>query len=112
MNVQEFQNKLKEIQEIAKQNENTLKATDIRGVLDGCDLDKSQLTGVLKYLTSQGIMIEGMEKAKETAKEPEYKKVPLTPEEEAYLNEYLENLPVIADIDLAVRYDTAFSRHQ
>lgn len=31
-------------------------------------------------------MIEGMEKAKETAKEPEYKKVPLTPEEEAYLN--------------------------
>ena len=68
MNVQEFQNKLKEIQEIAKQNENTLKATDIRGVLDGCDLDKSQLTGVLKYLTSQGIMIEGMEKAKEAAK--------------------------------------------
>ena len=64
MNVQEFQNKLKEIQEIAKQNENTLKATDIRGVLDGCDLDKNQLTGVLKYLTSQGIMIEGMEKAK------------------------------------------------
>ena len=27
MNVQEFQNKLKEIQEIAKQNENTLTAT-------------------------------------------------------------------------------------
>ena len=105
MNVQEFQNKLKEIQEIAKQNENTLKATDIRGVLDGCDLDKSQLTGVLKYLTSQGIMIEGMEKAKETAKEPEYKKVPLTPEEEAYLNEYLENLPVIADIDLDVLFE-------
>ncbi len=68
MNVQEFQNKLKEIQEIAKQNENTLKAADIREVLDGCDLDKSQLAGVLKYLTSQGIMIEGMEKAKETAK--------------------------------------------
>ena len=105
MNVQEFQNKLKEIQEIAKQNENTLKATDIRGVLDGCDLDKNQLTGVLKYLTSQGIMIEGMEKAKETAKEPEYKKVPLTPEEEAYLNEYLENLPVIADIDLDVLFE-------
>ena len=104
MNVQEFQNKLKEIQEIAKQNENTLKATDIRGVLDGCDLDKNQLTGVLKYLTSQGIMIEGMEKAKETAKEPEYKKVPLTPEE-AYLNEYLENLPVIADIDLDVLFE-------
>ena len=100
MNVQEFQNKLKEIQEIAKQNENTLKATDIRGVFDGCDLDKNQLTGVLKYLTSQGIVIEGMEKAEETAKEPEYKKVPLTPEEEAYLHDYLENLPAVTDIDL------------
>ena len=68
MNVQEFQNKLKEIQEIAKQNKNTLTATDIREVFEGCDLDKNQLTGVLKYLTSQGIMIEGMEKAKEAAK--------------------------------------------
>ena len=38
MNVQEFQNKLKEIQEIAKQNKNTLKAADIRDVFDGCDL--------------------------------------------------------------------------
>ena len=28
MNVQEFQNKLKEIQEIAKQNKNTLKVRD------------------------------------------------------------------------------------
>ena len=39
MNVQEFQNKLKEIQEIAKQNKNTLTATDIREVFEGCDLD-------------------------------------------------------------------------
>ena len=100
MNVQEFQNKLKEIQEIAKQNKNTLTATDIREVFEGCDLDKSQLTGVLKYLTSQGIMIEGMEKAEKTAKEPEYKKVPLTQEEESYLHDYLDNLPVVADVDL------------
>ena len=53
MNVQEFQNKLKEVQEIAKQNDNTLMAAEIRAVFDGCDLDKSQLLGVLKYLTSQ-----------------------------------------------------------
>ena len=46
-----------------------------------------------------------MKKAEETAKAPEYKKVPLTPEEEAYLNEYLENLPVIADIDLDVLFE-------
>ena len=99
MNVQEFQNKLKEVQEIAKQHENTLKASEIRQVFDGCDLDKSQLLGVLKYLTSQGILIEGMEIAGEDAKEPEHKKIPLTPEEEAYFKSYIEELPKISDID-------------
>ena len=99
MNVQEFQNKLKEVQEIAKQHENTLKASEIRQVFDGCDLDKSQLLGVLKYLTSQGILIEGMETAGEDAKEPEHKKIPLTPEEEAYFKSYIEELPKISDID-------------
>ena len=99
MNVQEFQNKLKEVQEIAKQHENTLKASEIRQVFDGCDLDKSQLLGVLKYRTSQGILIEGMEIAGEDAKEPEHKKIPLTPEEEAYFKSYIEELPKISDID-------------
>ena len=99
MNVQEFQNKLKEVQEIAKQHENTLKASEIRQVFDGCDLDKSQLLGVLKYLTSQGILIEGIETAGEDAKEPEHKKIPLTPEEEAYFKSYIEELPKISDID-------------
>ena len=46
--------RLKEIQEIAKQNENTLTATDIRGVLDGCDLDKSQLTVSLEISDFSG----------------------------------------------------------
>ena len=99
MNVQEFQNKLKEVQEIAKQHENTLKASEIRQVFDGCDLDKSQLLGVLKYLTSQGILIEGIETAGEDAQEPEHKKIPLTPEEEAYFKSYIEELPKISDID-------------
>ena len=90
MNVQEFQNKLKEVQEIAKQNDNTLTAAEIRAVFDGCDLDKSQLLGVLKYLTSQGIVIEGMENAGDNAKEPEKKKIPLTEEEKAYYKQYLD----------------------
>lgn len=97
MNVQEFQNKLKEVQEIAKQHDNILKAAEIREVFDGCDLDKSQLLGVLKYLTSQGINIEGMESAGEDAKEPEHKKVPLTAEEEAYLKSYLDELPEMSE---------------
>lgn len=99
MNVQEFQNKLKEIQEIAKQHNNSLKAAEIRDVFDGCDLDKSQLLGVLKYLTSQGIDIEGMDVAGEEAKEPERKKIPLTADEKEYLKEYLEELPQPAEVD-------------
>ena len=70
MNVQEFQNKLKEVQEIARQHGNALNAAEIRQVFEECDLDKSQLLGVLKYLTSQGILIEGLETAGEEAKEP------------------------------------------
>ena len=65
MNVQEFQNKLKEVQEIARQHGNALNAAEIRHVFEECDLDKSQLLGVLKYLTSQGILIEGLETAGE-----------------------------------------------
>ena len=53
MNVQEFQNKLKEIQTIAKANGNSLTAIQIRDTFAGMELDKKQLLGVLKYLTSQ-----------------------------------------------------------
>lgn len=104
MNVQEFQNKLKEVQELAKEHDNTLKAAEIRQVFDGCDLDKSQLLGVLKYLTSQGILIEGLETAGEDAKEPERKKIPLTAEEEVYLKGYLEELPELPEINKEVLF--------
>mgnify|MGYP000035960816 FL=1 len=104
MNVQEFQNKLKEVQELAKEHDNTLKAAEIRQVFDGCDLDKSQLLGVLKYLTSQGILIEGLETAGEDAKEPERKKIPLTAEEETYLKGYLEELPELPEINKEVLF--------
>ena len=101
MKVQEFQNKLKEIQTIAKANGNSLTAIQIRDTFAGMELDKTQLLGVLKYLTSQGIQIEGMEdSATEETKEPERKKIPLTPEEETYLRNYLEELPELS-IDTA-----------
>ena len=112
MNVQEFQNKLKEVQEIAKQHDNTLEAAEIRQVFDRCDLDKSQLLGVLKYLTSQGILIEGMEAASEDVKEPEHKKVPLTPEEEVYFKNYMEELPEISDIDKDGAFDALMKGNQ
>ena len=101
MNVQAFQNKLKEIQTIAKANGNSLAAIQIRDTFAGMELDKTQLLGVLKYLTSQGIQIEGMEdSATEETKEPERKIIPLTPEEETYLRNYLEELPELS-IDTA-----------
>ena len=101
MNVQEFQNKLKEIQTIAKANGNSLTTIQIRDTFAGMELDKTQLLGVLKYLTSQGIQIEGMEDtATEETKEPERKKIPLTSEEETYFKNYLEELPELS-IDTA-----------
>ena len=87
------------MQEIARQHGNALNAAEIRQVFEECDLDKSQLLGVLKYLTSQGILIEGLETAGEEAKEPEHKKIPLTAEEKAYLKNYLEELPVVDEVD-------------
>lgn len=106
MNVQEFQNKLKEIQTIAKENENSLTTTQIRDTFTGMELDKNQLLGVLKYLTSQGIQIEGMEEtAAEETKESEHKKIPLTPEEEAYLRNYLSELPEVS-VDTAQAFSS------
>lgn len=104
MNVQEFQNKLKEIQSVARENKNTLTTVQIRDAFVGMELDKNQLLGVLKYLTSQGIQIEGMEEAAAgEAKEAEHKKVPLTQEEETYLQDYLAELP-----ELSVNTEQAF----
>ena len=105
MNVQEFQNKLKEIQSVAKENGNSLTTVQIRDTFAGMELDKTQLLGVLKYLTSQGIQIEGMEESvTEEIKETERKKIPLTPEEEAYFKKYLEELP-----ELSIDTEQAFA---
>ena len=87
MDVQEFQNKLKEIQKVAKDQGDSLTAAQIRETFGGSDLNRDQLMGVLRYLSTRGISIEGVA-AGEPAEVKEKKKVPLTPEEEAYLKEY------------------------
>ena len=89
MDVQEFQNKLKEIQEVAKGQGDSLTAAQIRETFGGSDLNRDQLMGVLRYLSTRGISIEGVA-AGEPAEVKEKKKVPLTPEEEVYLKEYTE----------------------
>lgn len=99
MNVQEFQDKLKALITLAKENKNTLTPQQIQEMLSGVELDQKQLMGVLKYLTAQSIRIDGIDgleaaPAAETKIDAgEKKEVPLTPEEKAYLKDYLESLP-------------------
>ena len=93
MDVREFQEKLKKMQELAKEQGGSLRAEQIREEFSGSDLNSSQLVNVLKYLTGQGILIEGIETETEGSDaQEEVRRVPLTQEEEAYLKEYLEGL--------------------
>ena len=101
MDIEKFQEKLAEICEIGEKNGKVLKPEQIKACFGELDLDKSQLIKILQYLKLKGISIEGTEgfvassQAAEEAslhagEEEKEKKVPLTPEEEAYLKEYLE----------------------
>ena len=98
MNVQEFQEKLKEIQALARYQENSLRAEQLRDTFGGAGLDQTQLAGVLKYLMSQGISIEGAQGGVPEDEKEERRRVPLTEEEKAYLKEYLAGLPLPEEI--------------
>ena len=99
MDIQKFQQKLTEVCELGEKNGKVLKPEQIKECFGELDLDKSQLIKILQYLKLKGISIEGAEaiaaapqEEKEDTSEQEEKKVALTPEEEAYLKEYLEGL--------------------
>lgn len=95
MDVIQFQEKLRNICELGKQNGNMLTHEQIREHFASTDLETSQMLKVLQYLKLQGIMIEGDTASVETEEvgetEPESKgtSTPLTSEEEAYLKDYL-----------------------
>ena len=95
MDVVQFQEKLRDICELGKQNGNMLTHEQIREHFASTDLETSQMLKVLQYLKLQGIMIEGENAQVETEEvaetEPESKgtSIPLTSEEEAYLKDYL-----------------------
>ena len=93
MDVREFQEKLKEIQETARSQGGNLKAEQIRETFGNAGLDSSQQAGVLRYLTSQGISIEGADTGKDKEQQEERQAVPLTEEEKAYFREYMDGLP-------------------
>lgn len=99
MDVVQFQEKLREICDLGKQNGNMLTHEQIREHFASTDLETSQMVKVLQYLKLQGIMIEGEEaavQAEEEEREAEPQSngtsTPLTPEEEAYLKEYLSEV--------------------
>lgn len=104
MEIEKFQEKLAEICEIGEKNGKVLKPEQIKACFGELDLDKSQLIKILQYLKLKGISIEGAEilsassqtgteeTSAQTGEEKKQEKVPLTPEEEAYLKEYLEGL--------------------
>ena len=95
MDVVQFQEKLRNICELGKQNGNMLTHEQIREHFASTDLETSQMLKVLQYLKLHGIMIEGYTAPVETEEvgetEPESKgtSTPLTSEEEAYLKDYL-----------------------
>ena len=99
MDIQKFQQKLTEVCELGEKNGKVLKPEQIKECFGELDLDKSQLLKILQYLKLKGISIESAEtisaapqEETEDISEREEKKVPLTPEEEDYLKEYLEDL--------------------
>ncbi|MDY4693952.1 MAG: hypothetical protein SO401_10510 [Blautia sp.] len=96
MDIIKFQEKLTEICKLGEKNGKKLKPEQIKKCFEGMELERSQLVKILQYLKSQGITIEGTQPVDEKeGQEPGGQteevnpRVPLSPEEEAYLKEYL-----------------------
>lgn len=109
MNVKEFQAKLNEICAVAEQTGGVLTGVQMREFFGGMELDRQQLLQILQYLKAKGVTIEGMEQAAASDQESgmteeavsEKEIIPLTPEEEAYLNEYRRELTPMPQEDLS-----------
>lgn len=93
MNIAEFQEKLNGICALAEKHDKALTQEQIKEYFEGMELDTEQLVKILQYLKIKGITIEGGENKEENQEAAQEAsagtKVPLTPEEKAYLKEYL-----------------------
>lgn len=111
MNVKEFQEKLNEVCEAAEKNGKMITGAQMREFFAGMELDKQQLLKILQYLKAKGITIEGMEAAskekesgnaeQEESSASEREIIPLTPEEDAYVKSYLEEMNPKSSMELA-----------
>lgn len=96
MDVIEFQKKLEEVCALAEKNGKILTGEQVRACFGEMELDRGQLLKILQYMKSKGIRIEGVPQ-EGTEPVPEEKntagtRVPLNPEEKAYLEEYKRDL--------------------
>ena len=100
MNIQEFQDKLKEIQTLAMKNGKQVQAELVQQFFGEEGMDQEKLKKVFNFLEMQGITVHGYSKKCEvTQKVEEVLQVPLTAEEEEYLEEYLETFGEIEGFD-------------
>lgn len=101
MNIQEFQDKLKEIQTLAMQNGKQVQAELVEKFFGEDGMNRDKLQKVYDFLEIQGIAVHGYEKEKRQAgnqgeihreedTQTAVQQIPLTQEEEEYLEEYLE----------------------
>ena len=100
MNIQEFQDKLKEIQTLAMKNGKQVQVELVQQFFGEEGMDQEKLKKVFDFLEMQGITVHGYSKKCEvTQKVEEVLQVPLTAEEEEYLEEYLETFGEIEGFD-------------
>lgn len=100
MNIQEFQDKLKEIQTLAMKNGKQVQAELVQQFFGEEGMNQEKLKKVFDFLEMQGITVHGYSKKCEvTQKVEEVLQVPLTAEEEEYLEEYLETFGEIEGFD-------------
>ncbi|MBS6196406.1 MAG: hypothetical protein KH828_12615 [Clostridiales bacterium] len=98
MEMKEFQEKLKQILEKAEAGGKNLKQEEILQVFGMNQLSTQQLQSLYEYLRIQGIRIEGVDLQKldiekeigdrDTGKDEQEKELPLSPEDQACLQEY------------------------
>lgn len=100
MNIQEFQDKLKEIQTLAMKNGKQVQAELVEQFFGEEGMDQEKLKKVFDFLEMQGITVHGYSKKRvDVPIVEDVLQVPLTAEEEEYLEEYLETFGEIEGFD-------------
>ncbi len=120
MDIKEFREKLIELETAADESGAPLTLDRIRQLFEGLDLDKAQMSAVLQYLKSKGIMpassadadadSAGNEDTVESISEIDNfpgTRVPLTAEEKHFMEVYLKDLEESAEPSLAPVLRTA-----